>query len=138
MSESPSLWPYLIPALPGFVLAAGTALGVWWNRRGVAATADLTIVQIDVARATVGKTEAEAIKVKAEAESMAVASLAKALEVADRTVDRLRAERDAADFRVGQLLQDRQDLKDELEHVTGLLKAAEEQLGLKVRREGIE
>lgn len=89
MGETPSLWPYLIPALPALVLAVGTFLGVWWSRRGVEATQDLTVVQISVAKATVGKTEAETVKTKAEAESLAVSSLSKALEVADKTVDKL-------------------------------------------------
>lgn len=122
MHDSPSLWPYLIPALPGFVLAAGTALGIWWSKRGVVAAQDLTIVQIDVARAAVGKTEAETLKTKAEAESVAVASIAKALEVADKTVDKLMAERDALErqieiYKAERRLAERRPLEEELKRL---------------------
>ncbi len=89
MTESPSLTPLLIAATPPTLIAAAALLGWWNSKKQQPASNRLITLQGDVA-------EAERGKLEAEKESLAVASLSKSLADADRTLDRLRHERDEA------------------------------------------
>jgi hypothetical protein len=84
-----SLTPLLIAATPPTLIAVAALLGWWNSKRQQPASVRLITLQGDVA-------EAEKGKVEAERESLAVASLSKSLADADRTLDRLRVERDDA------------------------------------------
>jgi len=125
MQSSASLWPFLTGLL-GSLAGLAAFLGYLLNRRSVPASVRLITLQADVAEATAKKTEAES-------SSIAFNVVSKALQDADRTIDRLKGQRDAADVRVGELLIERQELKDELERVREQLRVAEEELGLKAR-----
>jgi septal ring factor EnvC (AmiA/AmiB activator) len=125
MQDSPSIWP-LLTGLLGSLAGLAAFLGYLLNRRSVPASVRLITLQGDVAKATAKKTEAER-------DSIAFNVVSKALQDADRTIEKLKGQRDAADVRVGELLIERQELKEELGRLREQLKLAEEELGLKAR-----
>lgn len=90
--QDSSLWP-LLTGLLGSLAGFAALLGVWLNRRRVPAEVRLITIQGDVAEATRGKTEAER-------DSIAFNVVSKALSDAERTIDRLRAERDALEKQI--------------------------------------
>lgn len=92
MRDSFSLWPHLTGLL-GSLAGLAALLGYLLNRRRVPAEVRLITAQGDVAEATRGKTEAER-------DSIAFNVVSKALQDAERTIDRLRVERDKAEAEV--------------------------------------
>lgn len=91
MQDSPSLWP-LLTGLLGSLASVAALWGVWLAWRRAPVDHRLITVQTEVAEATRGKTEAES-------SSLAFGVVSKALADAERTIDRLREQRDAAEAR---------------------------------------
>lgn len=87
-----SIWP-LLTGLLGSLAGLAAFLGYLLNRRSVPASVRLITLQGDVAEATRGKTEAES-------NSLAFGVVSKALTDAERTIDRLKAERDALERQI--------------------------------------
>lgn len=86
--QDSSIWPYLTGLL-GSLAGFAALLGLLMNRKRIPADVRLITVQTEVAEATRGKTEAER-------DSIAFNVVSKALSDAERTIDRLRQERDTA------------------------------------------
>lgn len=83
---APSLWPYLIPAVPALLLAVAALLG-WWNaKRKQPAEHRLITAQTE-------QVESDIIHRSVEASVRTGEFTLKALQIADATIDRLRAEK---------------------------------------------
>jgi glutamate-1-semialdehyde aminotransferase len=57
---APSLWAYLIPALPGLLVGLAALLGWWWSRRKAPAEVRLITTQTEAAEADIVHKSVEA------------------------------------------------------------------------------
>lgn len=89
-----------------------------------------TVIQLGLAQA---QTEQIKAQIRREDESEQFAHMRAVAQEARADVVRLRGERDAGDVRVGELLIERRERDERIQHLEEQLKLAEEQLGLKVR-----
>ena len=57
---APSLWAYVLPALPGLMVGAAALLGWWWSRRKAPAEVRLITVQAEAAESDIVHKSVEA------------------------------------------------------------------------------
>jgi hypothetical protein len=98
-SSAPSLWLSLIVALPGYLIGVAAIVQQLLARQKAGSELTLLNLQAAVSEVALKKADAEIGKTNAERDSLAFNIVSKALQDAERTLERLRSERDAAENR---------------------------------------